>query len=182
MFHIYIIFATFKPFVKNFIVQLIDVFYPPFRRIIPLQTFRYIACGGFNTALGLLVYYIALYFVFENENVDLGFFVFKPHNAALFVSFLVSFTVGFLLNKFVVFTKSNLDSRIQLFRYFLSFVINLVANYFLLKLFVEYLHWEPFVSQVLTTIIVVSFSYLTQHHFSFKVRPEEVEKSEIFDP
>ena len=81
---------------------------------------------------------------------------------------LFLFFVGFLLNKYVVFTTSNLRGRIQLFRYFISFFVNLVINYFLLKLFVEILKWEPFLSQVLTTVIIVTISYLTQKHFSFK--------------
>jgi putative flippase GtrA len=160
---------------KQKLSNFLDIFYPPFRKIMPLQTFRYAACGGANTVLGLLVYFIALNYIFDRENVDLGFYVFKPHNAALFVSFVVSFTVGFLLNKYLVFIESNLRGRIQLFRYLLSFLLNLVINYFLLKFFVESLKIEAFTAQVITTFIVVTFSYLSQRHFSFKVRPTHPE-------
>lgn len=153
---------------KDKVTSIIDIFYPPFRRLMPLQTFRYAACGGMNTVLGLLAYYISFHYIFDKENYDAGFMVFKPHNAALFVSFIVSFIAGFLLNKYVVFTTSNLRGRIQLFRYFISFFVNLVINYFLLKLFVEVLKREPFFSQVLTTVIIVTISYLTQKHFSFR--------------
>lgn len=134
----------------------------------PLHTFRYACCGGFNTVVGLSVYYIFLYYVFENLVVDLGFFAFKPHSAALLGSFVVSFILGFLLNKYVVFTNSRVRSRIQLFRYFLSILGNLVINYLLLKLLVELLHFEPFTAQVLTSIVVVSVGYITQRHFTFR--------------
>ena len=150
------------------ITSIIDLFYPPFRRLMPLQTFRYAACGGMNTLLGLAAYFISFHYIFTKENFDLGFIVFKPHNAALFVSFIVSFITGFILNKYVVFITSNLRGRIQLFRYFIAFFLNLVLNYFLLKLFVERLHMEPFLSQVITTVIIVTLSYLTQKHFSFR--------------
>ena len=153
---------------KNVIISFIDFFYPPFRKLMPEQTFRYAACGGGNTVLGLMLFKILLVFVFKGENVELGFYVLKPHNAALFVSFCVNFVVGFILMKYVVFVDSNLKGRIQLFRYGLSFLLNLTLNYFMLKIFVEVFGWWPFLSQCLTTVIIVTISYLSQKHFSFK--------------
>jgi putative flippase GtrA len=155
---------------KKAIIQFIDFFYPPFRRIMPEQTFRYAVCGGANTVLGLALFKFLLEFVFEYENVDLGFYTLKPHNAALFVSFCVNFIVGFLLMRYVVFVDSNLRKRIQLFRYGLSFLLNLTLNYFILKIFVEVFGWWPFLSQCITTVIIVTISYLSQKHFSFRTR------------
>ncbi len=155
---------------KNSIISFIDLFYPPFKRLMPEQTFRYAACGGANTVLGLALFKILLVYVFKFENVELGFYTLKPHNAALFISFGVNFLVGFILMKYVVFVDSNLKGRIQLFRYFLSFVINLVLNYFILKVFVEVFGWWPFLSQCLTTCIIITISYLSQKHFSFRTK------------
>lgn len=135
----------------------------------PEQTFRYAVCGGANTVLGLVIYFISYEYILEKKNLDLGFFAFKPHIAALFISFCINFVVGFLLMKFVVFTGSILRGRIQLFRYFISFAFNLALNYFLLKLFVELLHMNVLVSQFITTCMVVTVSYLSQKHFSFKM-------------
>ncbi len=150
-----------------FLTSVIDFFYPPFRRMMPLQTFRYAACGGGNTVLGLLIYRIGLYY-FNDQNVSFGFIVLKPHNAALFISSFTCLIVGFILNKFIVFTESNLRGRIQLLRYVLSFLLNLVINYFLLRLFVEGLGIEEFLAQVISTAIVILFSYMTQKHFTFR--------------
>lgn len=137
----------------------------------PVQTFRYAVCGGANTVLGLLIYFISYQYIFEQRNFDFGFFAFKPHIAALFVSFCINFVIGFALMKFVVFTSSNLRGRIQLFRYFLSFASNLVLNYLLLKLLVEAWHMNALLSQFITTCIVVLLSYISQKHFSFKTKP-----------
>jgi len=41
-------------------------------------------------------------------------------------------------------------------------------NYFFIKLFVEQFQIYPTVSKILTTVIIVTFSYLTQKHFTFK--------------
>jgi putative flippase GtrA len=155
---------------KDKIIAFIDFFYPPFRKLMPEQTFRYAVCGGSNTVLGLLVYFISYQYILKKENLDLGFFAFKPHIAALFISFCISFIVGFVLMKFVVFVDSNLRGRIQLFRYFVAFAINLALNYGLLKLFVEVFHMNALISQFITTCIVVTISYLSQKHFSFKVK------------
>ncbi len=155
-------------FPLTFLSNIIDFFYPPFKRLMPLQTFRYAACGGGNTLMGLTVYYICIHYIFTKETADFGLIILKQHNAALGISFIGSFLVGFFLNKYVVFTSSIMRGRVQLFRYFLSFFLNLVVNYFLLKLFVEAWHLEAFTAQVMTTVIIVTLSYLTQKHFTFK--------------
>ena len=155
---------------KQKLTSLLDFFYPPFQKLMPIQTFRYAACGGVNTLLGLLIYFVAYQYIFAQKNFNFGFFAFKPHIAALFLSFCFTFIVGFLLNKYVVFTGSNLKGRIQLFRYFLSFALNLVINYLLLKLFVEIFLWNALVSQLMTTSVIITISYISQKHFSFRVK------------
>ena len=71
--------------------------------------------------------------------------------------------------KYVVFTESNIKSRVQLFRYFMIFAFNLVLNYLLLKICVENLYIYPPLAQTMTTAVVVVFSYFATRHFSFKV-------------
>lgn len=153
---------------KERLTSFIDFFYPVFNRIMPLQTYRYAVCGGTNTLLGMLLYVVSLNYIFNREIFNFGISAFKPHIAALFLSSTFTFLFGFILNKYIVFTVSNLPGKIQLFRYFLSFFINLIINYFLLKLMVEMIGWDAVVSQAITIVIIVIISYLTQKHFSFK--------------
>lgn len=165
---------------NNWLTRTIDIFYPPFRRFITLQTFRYAVCGGANTVLGLLIFYVCFYFVFNETYYDAGFYVFEPHSAALLVSSVVCFFVGFMLNKFVVFTSSHLRGRVQLFRYLLAFVFNLVVNYFMLKLLIEQWHWDPMLSQVITISFIIMLSYVSQKHFTFRTH-KEGEKIDSFN-
>lgn len=174
-------FRFFAPFMKrhihsvrDLVIPVIDFFYPPFRRLMPLQTFRYAASGGFNTVVGLVAYYISFEFILRRQILDLGFFAFEPHIAALFMSFCINFPLGFFLMKFVVFSDSNIRGRVQLFRYFMLYLICLFLNYGLLKLFVEGLHIYAPVAQIMTTAVIVLFSYLMQRYYAFKV----VEESE----
>ncbi len=153
---------------KKSIISFIDFFYPLFSRIMPLQTFRYAACGGANTVADIVMYSIGYNFILHKHDVDLGFLVIKPHIASILIAFCISFPMGFFLMRNVVFTQSTLHGRVQLFRYFLLVVICLLLNYVFIKLFVEQFHIYPTMAKILTTIIVVAFSYLTQKHFTFK--------------
>ncbi len=159
--------------VRDLILPIIDFFYPPFRKLMGLRTFRYAACGGGNTILGLLVYFISFRYILKEQDLHFGFYAFKSHIAALFMSFCISFPVGFFLMKYVVFSDSNMKGRIQLFRYFMIYLFNLALNYLLLKVFVEVLHIYPVVAQILTTIIIILFSYVAQRHFTFKINDAE---------
>jgi len=160
------------PTAKKWIISFIDFFYPPFSRIMPVQTFRYAACGGGNTFLDIFVFFISYNFILHKQDLNLGFIVFKPHIAAFIIAFCVSFPTGFFLMRNIVFTQSTLHGRVQLFRYFVLVIICLLLNYVFLKLFVEQWHIYPTVAKMMTTVIVVSFSYLTQKHYTFKT--EEV--------
>lgn len=158
--------------VKGLIMAAIDFFYPPFRKLMPIQTFRYAACGGGNTVLDIFLYFISYNFILQKQVVFTPAGPISPHIAAFLMSFAVSFPLGYLLNRYIVFPGSILRGRVQLFRYFLLVVLCVFLNYIFLKLFVEHFHIYPTVSKMMTTVIVVSFSYMTQKNFTFKTGNE----------
>lgn len=153
------------------ILLLIDFFYPPFRRWMPLQTFRYAACGGANVALDITLFFIFYNFVFKKQIVHLGFLALQPHVASFLFSFLFTFPIGFMLSKYIVWSGSTLKGHIQLFRYFLIVMVNLILNYLFIKLLVEYLFVYPTIAKIITTVVVVIFSYISQKKYTFKVAP-----------
>ena len=159
----------------NYVTNFIDFFHPPFKKWMPLQTFRYAVCGGSNMVLGFLIYTVCYKYLFREKVVHVGLYAFQPHSAALIVAFFINFPIGFMLMKFVVFIDSNIRGRIQLFRYFFVFVSNLVLNYALLKMLVDGLKMNAIVAQVIATATVVLISYLLQRHFTFKVEQTEVD-------
>ena len=155
---------------KEKIKAFIDFFYPPFRKLMPLQTFRYAACGGCNVVFANILFAIIFHYIGKQQQISFGFYAFKPYRFALFLSAFISFFVGFVLNKYVVFTKSNMKGHIQLFRYFLAFLLSFFINNILLQLFVENMHMPAVGSQRIATIIIVGISYLVQHHFTFRTK------------
>ena len=150
------------------IIRFIDFFYPPFKKIMPLQTFRYAVCGCSNMLLDIFLFYISFNFILKKQVLDLGFVSVKPYNAALVMAFCVSFPTGFLLNKYLVFNESYLRSHVQLFRYGLIVAVNLLLNYAILNVLVQYMHFYPTIAKIFATAIIVTFSYLSQKHFTFK--------------
>ena len=154
--------------IRKTILAVLDVFYPIFKSFMPLQTYHYAACGGTNTVLGLVVYCLGHNYIFQKHVLDLGFVAFKPHIAAMFLSFCVTFPVGFYLSMYVIFQGSYLKRRVQLFRYFLVIMGCMLINYICLKIFVDYLGWYPTPSQLITTGVVILFNYFSQRYFSFR--------------
>lgn len=139
----------------------------------PVQTFRYAACGGFNVVFANIMFAMIFHLITNKHDVvNLGFFVFKPYRVSLFISSAISFVVGFALNKYVVFTKSNLKGRIQLFRYFLSFLLSFFLNNILLQVFVENMQLKPVGAQRIATVIIVLVSYMVQNYFTFRVKKD----------
>src|SRR5580704_14700862 len=96
---------------KKTIISFIDFFYPPFSKVMPLQTFRYAACGGGNTLLDILIFSITYNFILHRQELNLGFMSLKPWSASQFISFCISFPTGFFLMRNIVFTQSTLHGR-----------------------------------------------------------------------
>ena len=159
----------------HILTKIIDFFYPPFRKVMSEQLFRYAACGGGNLVLDWILYFLVYNFVIGHEIVNLQFTIYNlqfaqaitPHIASLCIVFPITLLTGFWLQKYVTFTGSNLHSAQQLGRYIVIVMINLAINYFGLKLCVEALGWYPTPSKMVITLITVAISYLGQKYFTF---------------
>ena len=171
--------------VRKTIFAVLDVFYPLFKRFMPIQTYHYAACGGGNTLFNIFLYHIFYNFVLHKQVLHLGFIAFKPHIAAFLMAFVITFPIGFYLSMFVVFQGSYLRRRIQFVRYFMVSMFCVALNYILLKFFIEGLGWHnhPTLSLIATAVVVVTFSYVSQKTFSFKatklVGPRKKEASSL---
>ena len=154
--------------IRKLILSVIDFFYPWFKKLMPVQTFRYAACGGVNTCLDISLFFVSYNFILKKEPVHFYFLTIGPHIAAFLIGFLVTFPIGFYLSRYVVFQETTVRKREQLGKYFTVVLGCLLLNYGFLKLFVDLLHWYPTPSKIVTTFFVVAFSYLTQKNYTFK--------------
>lgn len=157
---------------RKAVLRFIDFFYPPFSRWMPVHTFRYLISGGTTAATGIIVYYIVYNYILHQQHVDLPFppgMITAPV-AALFIESVITFLIGFALNKYLVFTASKLKGRIQLFRYGTVVATNIMLNFGMMKVMVESFHLYPTIAKGISTVILAVFSYFIQKHFSFRVK------------
>lgn len=146
----------------------IDFFYPPFRKYMTLQFFRYGFTGAVNVGFSLVLYFLVYNFVLDQKMLPLGFFTFSSHIGTLVITFPISTFFGFLLQKYVTFTESDLKGRIQLYRYFVVAIANFWINTFFLKILVDEFHFWTTPSQVVATFFCVLISYFSQKKYTFK--------------
>ena len=147
---------------------MIDWFYPLFKKMMPLKTFRYAACGGANTILDISLFFLAYNYILDRQIIDLGFISISPHIASFIISFCITFPIGFYLSRYVVFQETTVTKRKQLMKYFIVVLGCVLLNYGFLKLFVDYFGWFPTMAKIVTTFFVVIFSYTSQKNFTFK--------------
>ena len=165
---------------SQIITKIVDFFYRPLKKYIPQQLFRYAACGGGNMVLDWVLYFVIYNFVIGHELVYITLpFAFNlsplasqicltPHIMSLLIVFPITLLTGFWLNKYVTFTQSSLRGYKQLWRYILIVIVNLLVNYFGLKIFVELCGFYPTPSKMLITIITITISFFGQKYFTFK--------------
>jgi putative flippase GtrA len=160
-------------YIRVTILQWIDFFYKPFKKYIPLHTFRYAACGGANTLFDICLFSLSYNLVFKKHDLVLGAFTLSAPTAALFLALSISLPSGFYLNRYVVFQQTGLKRRTQLSRYLIVTAICIFLNYIFLKIFVGYFGLYPTPAKIITTMLVIVFSYTAQTYIFFKTKPQQ---------
>ncbi|HKG04922.1 MAG TPA: GtrA family protein [Pedobacter sp.] len=159
---------------RKALLRIIDFFYPPFSRWFSIDTFRYMVSGGTTAATGAIVFFMAYNWLLHQQDVVLNIPYFPKlitaPTAALIIETPITFLIGFTLNKYLVFTQSNLKGRIQLFRYGSVVTTNFLLNLALIKIMVEGFGFYASIAKLITQIVLVIFSYFSQKHFSFRVK------------
>jgi putative flippase GtrA len=160
---------------RKIITTILDLFYPLVKRFIPKETYYYAACGGGNLVLSWFLFFFFYQYVFQKEVSHyyvswLGnkHIAFSAYTLSSFTTFCFSFIIGFLLNRFVVFTRSELRATIQLLRYGLSALVTYSLGWILLKFFIESLALFPSIANIMASCIVVIWSYFMQRKFTFR--------------
>jgi len=160
---------------RHIIIGIIDFFHKPFARFIPTQTFRYLACGGSNTVLSWVTYSVSFNIVLARQSFHVvnNVFITAPVGAQI-ISFCISFPIGFVLSRYIVFPESNLHGRKQLFRYALTTATFILLTYVLIKVFALLLPMvRADVSYFFILLITSVLSYLSLRFFTFKYEPED---------
>jgi putative flippase GtrA len=154
--------------IGNSIRAVIDFFYPPFKKYMTMQFFRYGFTGALNLLFDWSLYFLIYNYVLRHEMLNLGIVTLSSHIATLAIKIPVVLLSGFLLQKFVTFSHSEVRGRIQLFRYATVFIINIGINYLGLKLLVDNFGFWPTPSNMIVSVVTIFISYFSQKHYTFK--------------
>jgi len=160
-----IIMKIWEPFFE-LIRKIIDFFYPPFRKYLTLQIFRYGSIGAINLVFDWFLYFIIYNFVLHQRMLDLGFVAIKSYNAAFGIKFPIVLFSGFLMQKYVTFSHSELLGRVQLFRYLVVVLVNVFINYIGFWLFVDYLKFYATISNMIISVSTIGISYFFQKYYT----------------
>jgi putative flippase GtrA len=162
--------------IRHIILGIIDFFHRPFSRWIDEQTFRYLASGSSGAALNILVYWVSYNFILRKQDIHLPFMTMRATIGAAVIAFVISTPYGFLMSRHIVFSESNLKTRVQVFRYLMTVAACAVLTYLFLPFFNEVCGIYPTPSSILTTAVVAVFSYVSQRFFTFKVKEEVMQE------
>jgi len=155
---------------KKRLITIVDFFYIKPLQFIPLQTFRYGAAGGLNVLLSMVLYWFIFNYVLHQQDTDFGIVVISGYILAMLITFVITFFTGFYLTRTVAFGDSTVRGHVQIFRYAQVVVVNLLINYFGLKLLNGVCGFYPSPSYAVLQIVTVTFSYLAQRHYTFHNR------------
>jgi len=153
---------------KDNINSSIGLLYRPFKRWMPLHTFRYLACGGSNTVFDIVLFTISYHFILRQQNLVLGPVTISSYIASFILAFSISFCTGFYLNRYVVFQESGLNKRQQLSRVLAVNLTSILLNYILLKVLIEWLKFYPTPAKIIATLLIACISYFSQTYFFFR--------------
>lgn len=152
------------------ISRLVDIFYfPIFRRFIDQKSFRYAAVGGANLGFGVVMYWFLFNIVLQKADTTFfGLVTISAPILAFLINFVITFFSGFWLTKNVAFSGSVLRGRVQLMRYAMVVALNIMINYWGLKLLVEVFEFYPTPSYLSLQLLTVTISYLSSRFFIFR--------------
>ncbi|MBD8488981.1 GtrA family protein [Echinicola sp. CAU 1574] len=158
-------------YLRTGIERFLELCYPLFKKVLPFQVYAYMAVGGINTALNILLFIIFFQWGLPIEGfVVLGYSL-ASYSVALVLAFMITVPTGFWFSKcfaFKIAGNNGTKTIAQLGKYFIVVLQGLGSDYVLLKLLVEFGDVYPTVAKVLSTAIVLVVNYLLQKHFTFR--------------
>ena len=128
---------------------------------------RFLLVGGFNTAFGFGTFVLIQLWIGKNVT----------YIGSLYLSHLVASVVAFSLYRTLVFPVTGHYVR-DFIRFQTVYIVPLLTNTLLLPAFVSLLHWNVFIAQAITTVILTVLSYLGHKFFSFNRNNKKILENE----
>ncbi|TSC70618.1 MAG: GtrA family protein [Parcubacteria group bacterium Gr01-1014_46] len=142
---------------KEYMDKYISLFFEITSRYVGL---RYFISGSTAGVTDIAVLYIL--------NTILGIY----YLISAILAFLVAFFVSFLLHKFWTFKSHEEATHRQMAIYLLTSLFGLSLNTILMYIFVDHIHVQVILSQIIVGLLVACVSFFISRNFVFKYKPE----------
>lgn len=146
-------------------------FYRIFKKWLPYDVYAYLAVGGLNTALNILIFAVFYEWILPKQGIWILNFTIQSYSIALLLAFFATIPTGFWLSKNFAFKQAEEPLKKtpkQLFKYLLVVGQGLGSDYLILKSLVLFLEMEPTLAKLISTGIVLTVNFLLQKYFTFK--------------
>jgi putative flippase GtrA len=118
--------------------------------------------------LNLIIFYLTYTYILKARILVVWNISISPYIAAYIMALSVSFPVGFLLNKYVVFESANGRGRNQLLLYAALTFSTMLMHYSLLHFLIGYLGLWATPSEAGIIVLMAVFSYFFQSRVTFR--------------
>ncbi len=139
-------------------------------RVFSSKVIRFFLSAGIATLVDVLIYFAVINYIFHYQRVKINGYSASAHNFSLCISYSCGVVINFLLNKYAVFSESNIAGRKQFRRFALIAFLGFFANYSLLRLFVEVFGFYPTPSRIASALSLGVASYYVHKLFTFKIK------------
>lgn len=146
-------------------------FYRIFKKWLPYDVYAYLAVGGLNTALNILIFAVFYEWILPKQGIWILDFTIQSYSIALLLAFFATIPTGFWLSKNFAFKQAEEPLKKtpkQLFKYLFVVGQGLGSDYLILKSLVLFLEIEPTLAKLISTGIVLTVNFLLQKYFTFK--------------
>jgi putative flippase GtrA len=161
--------------IKHFIRQLLKLFYPLVKKLMPFQVYAYLAVGAANTLLNIVLFAILYRAIAYSTGLHVSGFNISTLavEIATVISFLISAFTGFWLSRNFAFTDANNEKNEkakQFGKYFLVSLQGQFFDYLITKALILFLAMDPTIAYLISTIIMLTINYFLQKYYTFKDR------------
>lgn len=146
-------------------------FYRIFKKWLPYEVYAYLAVGGLNTALNILIFAVFYEWMVPKQGIWILDFTIQSYSIALLLAFFATIPTGFWLSKNFAFKQAEEPLKKtpkQLFKYLLVVGQGLGSDFLILKCLVLLMDMEPTIGKIISTVIVLTVNFLLQKYFTFK--------------
>lgn len=122
---------------------------------------RFLLIGGINAGISYIIYSLSVFILGEHS-----------YQISLAIAWIVSSITSFTTQRLFVF---NIPGNIikQYLKCCTTWVFSYLINAFLLELFVQKMHINVYLAQIIATLIAAGFTYILFKKFAFRRKKSE---------